>query len=68
MFVVVAIEYFTRWIKAKPLATITSKSVKKVFWQNRICRFRVPRTLTVDNGKQFNSDKFKELYKSIGTK
>ena len=67
-FVVVAIEYFTRWIEAKPLATITSEIVKKLFWQNIICRFGVPRTLTVDNGKQFNSDKFKEFYKSIGTK
>ena len=27
-FAVVAIEYFTRWIEAKPLATITSESVK----------------------------------------
>ena len=66
-FAVVAIEYFTRWIEAKPLATITSKTVKKFFWQNIICRFRVPRTLIVDNGKQFDSDKFKEFYKNIGT-
>jgi hypothetical protein len=27
-FAVVAIEYFTRWIEVKPLATITSESVK----------------------------------------
>ena len=31
-FAVVAIEYFTRWIEAKPLATITSEIVKKFFW------------------------------------
>ena len=28
----------------------------------------VPTTLIVDNGKQFDSDKFKELCQSIGTK
>ena len=67
-FAVVAIEYFTRWIEAKPLAKITSEPVKKFFWQNVICRFGVPGTLTVDNGKSFNSDNFKELCKSIGTK
>ena len=61
-FVVVVIEYFTRWIEAKPLATITSETVKKFFWQNIICRFGVPRTLIVDNGKQFDLDKFKEFY------
>jgi len=31
-FVVVAIEYFTKWIEAKPLAKITSEIVKKFFW------------------------------------
>jgi transposase InsO family protein len=67
-FAVVVVEYFTRWIKAKPLASITSESVKKFFWQNIVYRFGVPRTLTVDNGKQFDSDKFKEFCTGIGTK
>jgi len=49
-FKVVAIEYFTRWIEARQLATITLETVKKFFWQNIICRFRVPRTLTVTMG------------------
>jgi len=30
-FAIVAIEYFTRWIEAKPLATITSETIKKFF-------------------------------------
>ena len=42
--------------------------MKKFFWQNIIYRFGVPRTLIVDNGKQFDSDKFKEFCQSIGTK
>jgi hypothetical protein len=58
-FAVVAVEYFTRWIEAKPLATITLESVKKFFCQNIMCRFGVPRSLTMDNGKQFDSDNFK---------
>lgn len=66
-FAVVAVEYFTRWIEAKPLTSITSDAVKKFFWQNIICRFGVPKTLTVDNGKQFDSEKFKEYCKSMGT-
>jgi hypothetical protein len=67
-FIVVAIKYFTRWIEAKPLATITLEIVKKFFWQNIICRFGVLRTLTMDNGKQFDLDKFKEFCQSIVTK
>ena len=67
-FTIVAIEYFTRWIEAKPLARITSETVRKFFWQNIIYRFGVPRILIVDNGKQFDSNSFKQLCQSIGTK
>ena len=48
-YVVVAVEYFTKWIEAKPLVNITSEAVRKFFWQNVICRFGVPNELTVDN-------------------
>ncbi|GKD32934.1 reverse transcriptase domain-containing protein [Tanacetum coccineum] len=31
-FVIVAVDYFTKWIKAKPLAKTTGKEVKKFVW------------------------------------
>jgi hypothetical protein len=31
-FAIVIVEYFTKWIEARPLATITSQTVKKFFW------------------------------------
>jgi ribonuclease HI len=46
-YVVVAVEYFSKWIEAKPLATITSVTVQKFFWQNIVCRFGVPKAITV---------------------
>jgi hypothetical protein len=49
-YVVVAVEYFSKWIEAKPLTTITSVTVQKFFWQNIVCRFGVPKAITVDNG------------------
>jgi hypothetical protein len=49
-YVVVAVEYFSKWIEAKPLATITSVTVQKIFWQNIVCCFGVPKAITVDNG------------------
>jgi hypothetical protein len=42
-YVVVAVEYFSKWIEAKHLATITSATVQKFFWQNIVCRFGVPK-------------------------
>ncbi|GJY66049.1 reverse transcriptase domain-containing protein [Tanacetum coccineum] len=33
-FLIVAIDYFTNWIEAKPMATITGAQVKKFIWDN----------------------------------
>jgi hypothetical protein len=41
-FAVVAVEYFTKWIEARPLTTITSVAIRKFFWQQIICKFGVP--------------------------
>jgi ribonuclease HI len=67
-YFVVAVEYFSKWIEAKPLATITSVAVQKFFWQNIVCRFGVPKAITVDNGTQFDAETFKDLCDQIGTK
>jgi hypothetical protein len=67
-FAFVAVEYFTKWIEARAVSTITSKTAQKFFWQNIVCRFGVPSELTVDNGKQFDSQDFKDFCFSIGTK
>jgi hypothetical protein len=67
-FTFVAVEYFTKWIEARAVSTITSKTAQKFFWQNIVCRFGVPSELTVDNGKQFDSQDFRDFYLSIGTK
>jgi hypothetical protein len=66
-FAIVVVEYFTKWIEAKPLSSISSQTVQKIFWQNIVCRFGVPREITVDNGKQFDSQMFKDFCHSIGT-
>jgi hypothetical protein len=38
-FAFVAVEYFTKWIEARAVNTITSKTTEKFFWQNIVCRF-----------------------------
>ncbi|GKC61898.1 reverse transcriptase domain-containing protein [Tanacetum coccineum] len=42
-FLIVAMDYFTKWIKAKAVATITGNQVKKFMWDNIVCRFGLPR-------------------------
>ena len=61
-FLVVAIDYFTRWIEAKPLAKITTKQIAHFFWESIICRYGIPRFLVTDNGTQFNNAEFRSYY------
>ncbi|XP_066160631.1 uncharacterized protein [Oryza sativa Japonica Group] len=64
-FTIVAVEYFSRWIEAEPLGAITSAAVQKFVWKNIVCRFRVPKEFITDNGKQFDSDKFREMCEGL---
>ncbi|GJX99269.1 reverse transcriptase domain-containing protein [Tanacetum coccineum] len=51
-FVVVAIDYFTKWIEAKPLVKITGKEIIRFVMDNIICRYGLPRIIVTDNGAQ----------------
>ena len=41
-FLVMGIDYFTKWVEAEPLAKITQQNVKNFVWKNIMCRFGVP--------------------------
>ena len=56
---IVAIDYFTKWIEAKPLAKIKAAQVTQFLWENIICRYGIPRILVTDNGKQFDNEDFR---------
>nr|GEU80968.1 reverse transcriptase domain-containing protein [Tanacetum cinerariifolium] len=59
-FLIVAMDYFTKWIEAKAVATITGGQVKKFVWDNIVCRFGIPGEIISDNGKQFADNPFKD--------
>ena len=65
-FLVVGIDYFTKWVEAEPLATITEKSIRTFVWKNIICRYRIPRVLVSDNGKQFDNSAFRNFCSELG--
>ena len=57
-FVLVATDYFTKWVKAEALANIKDVDVKKFFWNNIVMRYGVPQILVSENGLQFDSKAF----------
>lgn len=58
-FLIVAVDYFSKWVEAKPVVKITGQQVKRFVWENIVCRFGVPEEITSDNGKQFADNRFK---------
>ena len=45
----VTVDYFTKWIEAEPLASISAKNVQNFVWKNIVCRFGVLNIIISDN-------------------
>ena len=67
-WIVVAVEYFTKWVEAEALASITSAAIESFVWKNIICRFGIPHALISDNGTQFASRKTVDFLSGLGIK
>ena len=67
-FLVVGIDYFTKWVEAEALTTITEKNIRNFVWRNIVCRYRIPRVLVSDNGRQFENNAFRDFCSELGIK
>jgi len=67
-YLIVAIEYFTKWFEAKPVAQITAHKVQHFVWKNIVCHFGISMHLMFDNGTQFASQKLGKLCSKLGIK
>ncbi|GJW58793.1 reverse transcriptase domain-containing protein [Tanacetum coccineum] len=67
-FLVVAVNYFTKWVEAEPLATIIGKNILKFVWKNIVCHFGIPGIIISDNGKKFAENPFREWCQELHIK
>ena len=65
-FLIVGIDYFTKWVEADALSTITEKNVISFVWRSIICRYGIPRVLVSENKKQFDNDSFRDFCSQLG--
>ena len=65
-YLLVCTDYFTKWVKAEPLANIRDVDVKRFIWKNIVTRFGVPNVLILDNGLQFDSKAFRKYCSDLG--
>ena len=67
-FLIVDIDYFTKWVEIEALANTTKKNVKSFVWKNIVYRYGIPRVLVSNNGKQFDNDSFRNFCSQLGIK
>ncbi|KAK6149198.1 hypothetical protein DH2020_016723 [Rehmannia glutinosa] len=59
-FLIVVVDYFSKWVEAEPVAKITESQVMSFIRKNLASRFKWPRDLISDNETQFHGRKIRE--------
>ncbi|XP_047263775.1 uncharacterized protein K02A2.6-like [Capsicum annuum] len=54
-FILVVIDYFTKWVEAMTFKSVTKKAVVNFIHSNIICRFGIPKIIVTDNTANLNS-------------
>ena len=65
-FLIVAIDYFTKWIKVEPLVMITERNIQNFVWKAVVCQFGISRVLVFNNEKQFDNPRFRQFSQELG--
>jgi hypothetical protein len=65
-FILVAIDYFTKWVEAVSLASVTQKQVARFLKHHIICRHGMPEALITDNAKNLNGRDITKLCAEFG--
>nr|XP_009780409.1 PREDICTED: uncharacterized protein LOC104229454 [Nicotiana sylvestris] len=60
-FILVAIDYFTKWVEVSAYKAITKKVVADFVCNNIVCRFEKLELIIVDNATNLNSDLMREI-------
>ena len=60
------IDKFTRLTEAIPLPNMTAETVTKAFVNHWVSKFGVPAKVTTDQGRQFESELFKQIFVTLG--
>ncbi|XP_050895250.1 uncharacterized protein LOC127101859 [Lathyrus oleraceus] len=67
-YILVDIDYFTKWIEAIPLPNVSQEDVVDFIQKHIIYRFGIPETVTTDQGSVFTGRKMQEFAKEMSFK
>lgn len=67
-FIIVAVDYFTKWAEAMPTLTKYGHTAVQFLFNHVISRFGVPQAIVTDHGKHFWNHMMTELTTQLGLK
>eukprot|EP01018_Ginkgo_biloba_P012948 Gb_20485 [translate_table: standard] len=59
--IIIATKYFTKWVEAIPLTTVTGKQISKFILNHLICCYGIPSVIITNNGKSFKNKEVRAL-------
>ena len=65
-YILVAVDYFTRWTEAYPLRDIHAQTIVRALVDNWVSRFGAPVRFHSDQGRQFEATIFSEMCRLLG--
>ncbi|XP_004292069.1 PREDICTED: uncharacterized protein LOC101313385 [Fragaria vesca subsp. vesca] len=67
-FIIVATDFFTKWVEAEPLKVASANSVRNFIFRNIISRFGIPECIVTDRGAAFMADSVVKYLNDYGIK
>ena len=67
-FLIVGIDYFTKWVEAELAARVTEQNIRNFVWKYIICHFEILRVLISDNEHQFDNVPIKDFCEQLRIK
>ncbi len=67
-FLLVVVDYFTRWIELFPIRSTTSVDIANIIMNEIFSRYGLPKYIVSDNGPQFVSNLFRNFCETFGIK
>ena len=65
-YIIVAIEYFTKWAEAMPTYVEDGKTAALFLFNHIIARFGVSQSIVTDHGSHFHNQMMEELSAKLG--
>ena len=64
-YILVVQDYFTKWVECFPMSNMEAGTVAKIVVEEVVTKFGIPNKIHSDQGRQFESELFKEMCKLL---